>query len=371
MKNKPQLIAFMNSYSHGKSGGDVVFIEIAKRIKNYNKVIITSFLGKKLCQENSLKGRFLITTQESEFENVTWIYIKRIIKAFFLKLQIQKKDIFIGTSDFLPDILPIFWLKRKNKKTKWIQHVFHLIPFSRKIPFFTQRISFVLIKQLADLIIVDNNFLKKDLIKLGFDSKRIFVNYPGISFNYLKSIKAENRVGYDGVFMGQLRFSKGIFDLVEIWRLVCQEKPKARLGIIGKGNKETLIKLKKQVEKEKLEKNIDILGYLPDNIAFSIIKSSHVFVFPSHEEGFGITPLEVQSLGLPVVAWNLPVFDEVFKNGMVKVEINKKRDFSDKVIKLLRNRRLYQELSKLAMKNASQYDWDKVAEKELKIWKNN
>ena len=145
------------------------------------------------------------------------------------------------------------------------------------------------------------------------------------------------------------------------------KKPKARLGIIGKGNKETLVKLKEQIEKEKLEKNIDILGYLPDNTAFSIIKSSHVFVFPSHEEGFGITPLEAQSLGLPVVAWNLSVFDEVFKTGMIKVEINNRGDFSDKVLKLLTNKKLYQKLSKSAMKNASQYDWDKVVEKELKL----
>ena len=365
---RPRLIAFMNSYSQGKSGGDMVFIEIAKRIKSFEKVIITSYLGKKLCQENGIEAKYLVTTKEFEFKNVILTYLQRTIKAFFFDFKVKKNNVLLGTSDFLSDVLPIFWLKIKNPKVKWIQHIFHLIPSLRKISYFAQKISFLLIKNRADLIIVDNSLLKKELVKLGFNKKKIEVNYPGIKLEYLKKIKPAKR-GYEGIFMAQLRPSKGIFDLIKIWKLVCREKPEARLGVIGKGEKEIMEEIKTKVENAGLKRNIKLLGFLEDDKAFGTIKASQVFVFPSREEGFGIAPLEAQALGLPAVAWNLPVFDEVFPKGMIKLKMGQIEEFAEEVINLLNNKNFYQKLSKEAKGNAGKYNWEKSAEREILLMK--
>ncbi|MBU3957250.1 glycosyltransferase family 4 protein [Patescibacteria group bacterium] len=365
---KPQLIAFMNSYSQGKSGGDMVFIEVAKRIKEYDKMIVTSRLGKDLCQKSGLKGKYLITTREPEFRHLFLTYFQRILKAFFLKLSAGEKDILLSTSDFLPDVLPAFWRKLKSKKTKWVQHIFHLVPPSRKGPFFAQKISFLFIKPLADLIIVDNRQLKNDLIKLGFSSDRVFVNSPGIDLQRLKLVKKEG-VGYDGIFMAQLRSSKGIFDLVKIWQRVCQAKPTLKLGIMGRGMPRMVKRIKSLIKAEGLEKNINLLGYLEDKEAFTTIKASRVFIFPSREEGFGIAPLEAQACGLPVVAWNLPVYREVFKGGIVKVKTGQLKKFAEAVVELLTDNRFYRKLAKEAVDNANQYDWNRVAKRELEIIK--
>lgn len=363
---KPTIVAFMNAYSQGKSGGDMVFIEVAKRTISYGKIIVTSQLGKELCQKNGVRGKYLITSNESEFGNVIWTYFKRTVKAFFLKLNLRGSDVLLGTSDFLPDVLPILWLKIKNPKIKWVQHIFHLISPSRKIPYSSQRISFYLIKKWADLVIVDNTLLKKDLIGLGFNGKKMEVNYPGINIEHLETVKPASN-GYDGVFMAQLRLAKGVFDLVKIWKLVKSRLPNAKLGIIGRGSKEILKKLKEEIKKEKLEKNIEIIGYLEDAKAFSTIKASKVFVFPSHEEGFGIAALEAQVLGLPVVAWNLPVFEEIFPKGMIKLKIGKVKKFAEEVVRLLREKKFYQSLSQEAVKNAKRFNWDKTAKRELKL----
>lgn len=365
MKN-PKIIAFMNAYSQGKSGGDMVFIEIAKRIEEYEKEIITSFLGKKLCLKEGLKGKFLITSKEKEFSNVVLTYFKRTIRACFLNIKPKKDDIFLGTSDFLPDVLPIFLLKSKFPQNQWIQHIFHLIPSSRKIPYLAQKVSFWLIKKKADKIVVDNNLLKNDLIKLGFIPDKVYVNYPGVNLEYLKKITAKEKI-YEGVFMAQLRPQKGIFDLLKIWRLVCQKLPNAKLVIIGKGKKEIEEKLQKEIRLNKLENNIDFRGYLPNKEAFEVIKSSKIFLFPSHEEGFGIVGLEAQALRLPVVAWRLPVFEEIFPQGMTKIKIGEMKKFANEVVKLLKNKNFYQRLSKEAVRNADRYSWDKTAERELKI----
>lgn len=357
----------MNAYSQGKSGGDMVFIEIARRIKNNNKIIVTSLPGKKLCEENDLRGEFLITSFESEFKNIIFTYLKRTIKALFLEIRLQKNDILLGTSDFLPDVLPIFWLKIRNKNTKWIQHIFHLIPYSRKIPFLAQKLSLFFIKLKADWVVVDNSLLKKDLEKLGFNPQKIVVNYPGINHNFLKTIKARKRKLYDGIFMAQLRISKGIFDLIKIWQSVCRRLPEAKLGIIGKGQEGIKKSLEEEVKKFELGKNIHLLGYLEDRKAFEMIRASRVFVFPSHEEGFGIAPLEAQALGLPVVAWNLPIFEEIFPRGMIKVEMGKIEKFANKIVKLLKDKKFYQKISLEAKKNSARYNWEETTKRELQL----
>ena len=284
--------------------------------------------------------------------------------------EIGKRDILLGTSDFLPDVLPIVWLrfKNKDKKTKWVQHIFHLIPSSRKIPFWSHRVSLLFIKHWADKITVDNSLLKDDLIKLGFKPQKIVVNHPGIDQAFLKTIKARRKEAYDAVFMAQLRPSKGIFDLIKIWHLICQKNRKLRLGIIGRGKKEIIEVMKKMVKDYDLEKNITCLGYLPDDKAYLIIKSSQVFITPSYEEGFGISMLEAQFLGRPVVAWYLPVFDEVFKKGMIKVKIGNLEKFAQEVVRLLTDKSLYQKLVKEAVLNANRYDWNKTALREERIF---
>lgn len=134
------------------------------------------------------------------------------------------------------------------------------------------------------------------------------------------------------------------------------------------GGAETMVKrMQSLIKSEGLKKNIDLLGYLEDDDAFAIIKSSKIFVFPSREEGFGLASLEAQALGLPVIAWDLPVYQEVFPQGMIKVKIKNIRRFADEVLKLLANKENYQRLSKAAIDNASRYDWDQAAKREFQI----
>ena len=365
-KNKQRtIIAFMNSFSSGKSGGDMVFIEIAKRLVDFSIIVVTSKLGSKLCKENNLQVKFVITTKENAFKNTILIYIKRIFIGLFVKITITQDTLFLGTSDFLPDVLPIILLKQRSKNTKWIQHIFHLIPKERKISFYSQKLSFAIIKKYADLVIVDNNLLKDDLIKLGFQKHKVVLNYPGLNIEYLKTIKqSTTNKFYDAIVMAQLRKSKGIFDLVEIWSMVCKIIPNAKLGIIGKGTEDVLDAIKTTIKNYSLEQNIDILGFLPNDQAFQIINNSKIFTTPSYEEGFGIAALEAQTLGLPIVAWALPIFDEIFPQGMITVKIGDKNSFAKEIVKLLTEKDLYKKLSLSAEINAKRFNWDYTAEKE-------
>lgn len=364
-----RLVMFMNSYTQGISGGDACFIELAKRLNHYKKIVITSLLGKRLCESKGLSARYLITTREQYFEKVVFTYIRRIVRALFLKIDISEEDILYSTSDFLPDVIPAFVRKLRKEKVKWIQKIFHLIPLDRPIPHYSQKFSFFFIKRLADLVILDNSLLKKNLIQRGFNIDKLTVIPPGINIKYFRNTKSIGEINYDAVFLGRLHFSKGIFDLLEIWKLVCEQKPNAKLAIIGGGDGQIEKELKGKIKDSNLEYNIDVLGHLEDDEAFGVVKSSKIFAFPSHEEGFGIAVLEAMACGLSVVAWDLPIYEGIYERNILRVPIDSIKQFAETVIKLLDDEELRSNLGSNAQEFVKKYDWSKVVEREKTILK--
>ena len=124
-----------------------------------------------------------------------------------------------------------------------------------------------------------------------------------------------------------------------------------------------------RIKEENLDLNVFMLSLIGKD-ALGIVKSSKVFVFPSHEEGWGIAICEAMACGLPVVAYDLPVYREIFKQGIATVPLKDFKRFSEEVINLLEN---YEErliLGKKARSQATLYDWDSVAARELSLMKN-
>ncbi|NGD58318.1 glycosyltransferase family 4 protein [Klebsiella quasipneumoniae] len=71
--------------------------------------------------------------------------------------------------------------------------------------------------------------------------------------------------------------------------------PDKRLVVIGNGSEMAKIK-------SKAKSNIEILGYQPDSVMLEHMQNAKAFVFAA-EEDFGITPVEAQACGTPVVAF--------------------------------------------------------------------
>ncbi len=375
------LISFLNSYSEGLSGSDLRFIEVAKRLqgKKTKLVIVTSQLGKELCEKKNLKATFNVTSKEAKLGNIVVIYTQRIITALFMRLKLKKGDVLYSSSDFLPDALPSYFLRLKNKNVRWVQTIHHIQgdPFIRVgrsrgvnlLGFISQKISLTLIKKRADLIIVMNPLIKKQLLQLGFDEKRIRINYNGVNLKAINAFEPSAKK-FDGVFLGRLNTSKGIFDLLKVWSNVLSWNPNAKLAIIGKGDRATEKKLRLFASELNIESNVDFCGYLSDSEAFGILKSAKVFIFPSYEEGFGIAVLEAIACGLPVVAYNLPVYREIFGDQLVSVPLGSIDSISQRVRSLLENPELARKIGDAGICVAKEYDWDAIANREQSLIEN-
>lgn len=155
--------------------------------------------------------------------------------------------------------------------------------------------------------------------------------------------------------------------MIKIWKLVCEQNKGAKLAIIGEGTKEFTTKVKYEIKKTDLDRNIDLLGFLNDIDKIKVLKSSKIFVCPSFYESWGIVIVEAMACGIPVIAWNLPVYEGIYGDDVLKVSIGNTNQFAKDILNLIDDKRLRNDMSQKCQEFVKKYDWEKVAEKELEL----
>jgi glycosyltransferase involved in cell wall biosynthesis len=143
------------------------------------------------------------------------------------------------------------------------------------------------------------------------------------------------------------------------------------LNIVGKIlNQDYYELLTKKIKEYKLENKINFLGRVTDEILKELYKKSHLFVFLSIWEGYGMVVAEAASFGLPVIASRLPSLEPLIEEGYngFFVEINEIDEIAKKIDLLIENKKLWKEISLNALKKASGFiSWDEVCLIQLNI----
>ena len=382
MDNTPQrpavalmLNAFWNNFGRGMSGGDQMLIQLFKRMRRDFSTVacFTNPYGAAALSREVPEVAFYSSPHWFDRLNLIVNYVLRTVWA--VRLMGLRVDVLYGSSDYFPDVIPAFVYRVLFRKSRWVQCVLHMYVSWRKRPGnklrnmmaqVLQEFSLRLIRWRADKVLVINALVRDELVARGFPPERLVLNPPGINYAAQGSLEAADTTAeFDAVFMGRLNPSKGIFDLPEVWRHVTRDFPEARLAIVGGGLGES--QLRADFDAAGLSRNVEILGFLPDLEAFSIVKKAHVFVFPSHEEGFGIAIADALALSVPVVAWDLPVYREVFPVGLVRVRQGQTEQFAAQVVRLLRDDAERRRLALEGHEFVARYDWAHIVDTQKHI----
>jgi len=379
---KPNILLFLNSFWNnqaGMSGGDQIVLQVYRRIRPDlgHVYCYTNIDAQRIFKDYVDDLTFFISPKYWDKLSIYSNYLFRTLKAFSC-IRLKDIDVIHSSSDFFPDVAPAFLYKFMHKQSRWIANVMHIYPDWRKRPGskmgnlvaqLMQRLSFIFIKK-SDLILVLNQLVRDELIhKFHFPQAKIQIIPAGIDYDYFQKIsRSKPKVAYEASFMARLKPSKGIFDLVPIWQDVVKDFPMAKLAVLGGGGEDKIVnQLRQAIKEANLEKNIKILGHLTDDLAFTIIKNSLVFIFPSHEEGFGIAIAEAMACRVPVVAWDLLVYKDIFGNHVQIVQENNFLDFAHQVKKLM-NQKLYRiKLASQCQEFVKRYSWQSVADRYKQV----
>jgi glycosyltransferase involved in cell wall biosynthesis len=119
-------------------------------------------------------------------------------------------------------------------------------------------------------------------------------------------------------FIGAVTAEKGIFDLVEIARLLRDNGHRFVLYVVGEGTPEETAKLDDLVRRYDLDAYVKKTGVLAGKRKFQLLSSITVFLFPTYfrAETQPLAVIEAISLGVPVVASDWRGLNTIVDHGV-------------------------------------------------------
>lgn len=272
-------------------------------------------------------------------------------------------DVVVAASHFTPDAVALAKLARRG--AFGVAYVYHLIEDRKGLSPRTlwskvdERLGLTLLHRAANLVFVSNTAVSDALERRGFEPVRTAVGIDLSLFEPVTPAALPPRAA----FISRLSRSKGVTDAVEAWSLVRQQVPDATLCVVGAGpERGTAEALATRLG---ISEAVDWRGFVSEDEKRSILRESRLFIAPSYEEGWGISVCEALASGIPVVAYQLPVLDELFGRAYLGAPPGDVRALAELAIKVLSNSTLATKLSDEGREAAAQYDVDRVADQEL------
>ena len=180
----------------------------------------------------------------------------------------------------------------------------------------------------------------------------------------------KNQKKVDIIFVGRIYQYKGIFDLVNAFKLVKQEIRGVTLRIVGTGP--DLPDLRRFAEKEGLTEDIQFAGRIPHEKISEEYANAKITVMPSlWAEQFGLVGVESMSCGTPVVAYDTGGISDWLidgENGFL-VKRNDIRGLSQKIIAILTEDGLRERFSENGLKYvADHFEKTKIISKIKQVY---
>lgn len=378
-KDKLEIYIFaFASFGEGLSGGDNIFIELAKCWSSFGTSVIVFVFedGCEICRRSGLAGvEYRVCKAGKGIRFLPLLFVFRTLYAIIAVLREKsrgKPALVYSASDFWPDSIPAFIFSRMHRYSQWIAgfYMFAPRPFKADFPYrglnvirgilyyVTQVPIFLLVKRFADFVFVTS---EPDVEK--FVTKRrarddIVVVKGGIDLELVNSVPEPPSKQFDAVFMGRFHPQKGILELVDIWDLVVKKRPRAKLAIIGDGYLRSEIEAK--IRQHNLGDRIVLFGYKFGKEKVEIFRSSRVVLHPATYDSGGMSSCEAMSCGLPGVSFDLEALRTYYPKGMLKAKCFDFQEFADNIIRLLTDKELYYRLSKDSLDLVwEEWDWDK------------
>jgi glycosyltransferase involved in cell wall biosynthesis len=300
--------------------------------------------------------------------------LKKIMRFFYSAIAKLHSDSF--ELYFQPNFIP-----SKNIKARKIICTVHDFSFrlqpdwhpKERLEYFKD--NFDLIKK-ADYIITGSNFTKQEIIDyMQIPQDKISVIYHGVNHELYKPYPQdelqETKAKFDLpkkflLFVGSIEPRKNLLSLLMAYSLLSREEkddlPLILVGFKGWENKEIMQEI------EKNQEYIRYLGYITDTELAHIYNLATIFIYPSLYEGFGLPPLEAMACGTPVIVSNVASLPEVCGDAALYIEPMDLQDIKDKILTLLGDEKLREELSKKSKAQAALFSWESSALEHFSVF---
>lgn len=218
----------------------------------------------------------------------------------------------------------------------------------------------------ADHIIAISENTKKDILKLYPDisSDKITVIYIGS--NMVRPPVQANIILPEKyiLFVGNRDGYKNFATFFRSVRTILLKDPDLSLLCLGGGR----FNEAEQILIKDVAKQVVQMDVFDADLAYAYSKAL-CFVFPSQYEGFGIPTLEAFGCDCPVVLSNSSSMPEVGGDAVVYIDPNDEKDMHDKILQVISDANLRQQMILKGRNQLSKFNWDNIANETINCYK--
>ncbi|OGC76994.1 MAG: hypothetical protein A2145_03630 [candidate division Zixibacteria bacterium RBG_16_40_9] len=212
---------------------------------------------------------------------------------------------------------------------------------------------------------------KKDLVSRNIPAENILVVECGIDHGLYRFEPEEPKFEIPTIiYLGRIKKYKSVDDLIKAMPKVLEKIPEAELLIVGDGDYKPV--LEKLVKDSKLSDKVTFMGYVSKEQKVKLLQKAWVSVYPSLKEGWGLTNIEANACGTPVIASDVPgLRDSVLpgKSGLL-FDYGNIENLASVLIQILSDQNLRNRLIQGGLEWAKKFSWEKTADKSLEIIEN-
>ncbi|MBI4067724.1 glycosyltransferase [Candidatus Gottesmanbacteria bacterium] len=350
---------------HVWAGGAEVYIQqLAKRwVSSGHKVTLFCGNDRKHSINENLDGVKIV--RRGGFYTV---YLWAIV--YYLFRFRGQFDVVIDCQNGVPFFTPLY---TSVPKFLLIHHV-HQEVFRKHLRFPLAQIAMVIEGKVMPFlykkqkVVTISESSRKEILHRQLSKENIQVINPGVDTSLFTKLPKTPDPSF--TYLGRLKPYKNIDVAIKAFAQLLKDHPQALLNIAGEG--ESMGYLKRLADQLDLKKSVKFWGKVTERQKADLLTQSWAALQPSSFEGWGITVIEANAAGTPVIASNINGLRDSVINGKtgVLVPVGSPRALSSAMDSLIILKSFRLKLTREAYNWAQKFSWDKSAEKLLEILQN-
>ncbi|MEM0452792.1 MAG: glycosyltransferase family 4 protein [Nitrososphaerota archaeon] len=223
------------------------------------------------------------------------------------------------------------------------------------------KFSWMLGLRLADVVVGCSNWMA-NYLKKKYGIEAIGIHNP---IDYERFSKIEKH-GSNIVCVARFEKVKGLETLLKAVPKIIEVFPNIKVVLVGGGAEEEF--LRKMMEKLSISKNVEFQAFRSD--IERVFEDAAIFVLPSIYEPFGMAAAEALASGIPIIVSRTGGLREIVEENVNGFSFNTGdwRELSEKLLLLLRDSRLREEMSRAARTSAKKFSSENIALKYLQTY---
>lgn len=202
-----------------------------------------------------------------------------------------------------------------------------------------------------------------EFIHRGFNVSNFDIIYNAISQkNYPMKVTEKSKTPIVSYF-GRIKKYKSIDHLLYAFAKIHHKYPDALLYLLGRGD--YMPQLQSLAKKLGIESKTKFFGFVTEEEKVELLSKSYCVVNTSMKEGWGITNIEANACGTPIISANVPgLKDSVCdgKSGLL-YEYGDTDTLAEKIDKIFSDEQFRNKLSLGSIEWANEFSWELSAEK--------